>query len=48
MRATVKMATPNVLIGFGAAILIPYMNVFFKDQFVISDRLLGRCSACRR
>jgi len=41
MRTTVKMATPNVLIGFGAAILIPYMNVFFKDQFVISDKLLG-------
>lgn len=41
VRVTVKMATPNVLIGFGAAILIPYMNVFFKDQFVISDRLLG-------
>jgi MFS family permease len=41
VRTTVKMATPNVLIGFGAAILIPYMNVFFKDQFVISDKLLG-------
>lgn len=38
---TVRMATPNVLIGFGAAILIPYMNVFFKEQFAISDRLLG-------
>lgn len=41
MRVTVKMATPNVLIGFGAAILIPYMNVFFKDRFAISDSLLG-------
>ena len=41
VRMTVKMATPNVLIGFGAAILIPYMNVFFKDQFAISDKLLG-------
>jgi len=41
VRATVKMATPNVLIGFGAAILIPYMNVFFKEQFTISDKLLG-------
>jgi MFS family permease len=40
-RTTVKMAAPNVLIGFGAAILIPYMNVFFKDRFVISDQLLG-------
>jgi MFS family permease len=40
-RLTFKLATPNFLIGFGAAILIPYMNVFFKDRFAISDSLLG-------
>ena len=40
-RQTVKLATPNFLIGGGAAILIPYMNVFFKDRFDISDSLLG-------
>jgi MFS family permease len=40
-RMTVKLATPNFLIGVGAAILIPYMNVFFKDRFDISDSLLG-------
>lgn len=40
-RLTVKLATPNFLIGVGAAILIPYMNVFFKDRFQISDSLLG-------
>jgi MFS family permease len=38
---TVKLAMPNFLIGVGAAILIPYMNVFFKDRFDISDSLLG-------
>ncbi len=38
---TIKMATPQVLIGFGAAILIPYMNVFFLDKFMVSDKLLG-------
>jgi MFS family permease len=38
---TFKLALPNFLIGFGAAILIPYMNVFFKDKFAISDSLLG-------
>ncbi len=38
---TIKMLIPQVLIGFGAAILIPYMNVFFKDRFNISDSLLG-------
>lgn len=40
-RMTIKLATPNFLIGLGAAILIPYMNVFFKDRFDISDSLLG-------
>jgi len=35
------MVAPQVLIGFGAAILIPYMNVFFKYRFDISDSLLG-------
>jgi MFS family permease len=37
----VKMSAPQLLTGFGAAILIPYMNVFFKDRFDISDSLLG-------
>ena len=38
---TTRMIVPQILIGFGAAILIPYMNVFFKDRFDISDSLLG-------
>jgi len=38
---TLKMIVPQVLIGFGAAILIPYINVFFKYSFNISDSLLG-------
>lgn len=36
-----RMTAPQILIGFGAAILIPYINVFFKDRFSISDSLLG-------
>jgi len=40
-RLIVKLALPNFLIGIGAAILIPYMNVFFKDRYNISDALLG-------
>jgi MFS family permease len=36
-----RMTAPQILIGFGAAILIPYMNVFFKDRFDISDSALG-------
>jgi len=40
-RLILRLATPNFLIGIGAAILIPYMNVFFKDRFNISDSRLG-------
>jgi len=36
-----RMIIPQALVGFGAAILIPYMNVFFKYRFNISDSLLG-------
>jgi len=38
---TLKMFMPQVLLGLGAGILIPYMNVFFKYRFQISDSLLG-------
>jgi MFS family permease len=41
LSLTVRMTIPQVVIGFGAAILIPYMNVFFKDRFSISDSALG-------
>jgi MFS family permease len=37
----VKLVAPNFIAGFGAAILIPYFNVFFKERFSISDELLG-------
>ncbi len=40
-RLIARLAAPNFLIGIGAAILIPYMNIFFKDRFNISDGLLG-------
>jgi MFS family permease len=36
-----RMAAPNMIIGFGAAILIPYLNLFFKGKFPISDAQLG-------
>ncbi len=41
MALTARMTAPQILIGFGAAILIPYMNVFLKDRFDIGDSLLG-------
>ena len=36
-----KLVTPNLLIGSGAAILIPYMNVFLRERFNIADSMLG-------
>lgn len=43
----VKLMLPNLIIGFGAALLIPYMNLFFKEQFPIDDRTLGTIFAPR-
>jgi MFS family permease len=31
----------NLIIGFGAALLIPYLNVFLREKFAIDDTLLG-------
>ena len=36
-----RIFIPNIVISTGAAILIPYMNLFFKETFPISDRTLG-------
>ena len=36
-----QLATINVITGFGAAILIPYLNVFLRGKFNIGDNLLG-------
>jgi MFS family permease len=38
---TLRLATPNMLIGLGAAILIPYMNLFFAERFALPDSGLG-------
>lgn len=36
-----RIALPNLLIGFGAALLIPYLNLFFKTVYQVSDNILG-------
>ena len=36
-----KLFIPEVIIAFGAGLLIPYLNVFLKGKFAISDALLG-------
>jgi MFS family permease len=38
---TLKLALPNLVIGFGAATLVPYFNVFFSEHFHTSDSGLG-------
>jgi len=35
------LALINLIMGFGAALLIPYLNVFLRGKFNISDDLLG-------
>jgi len=36
-----KLATPNLIIGFGAAILIPYMNLFFAYNHHLPEKDIG-------
>jgi MFS family permease len=38
---TLKLTLPNLLIGTGAALLIPYLNIFFVDKFGLPDQQLG-------
>jgi len=38
---TLKLALPNLLIGFGAAMLVPYFNIFFAERYTMSDASLG-------
>jgi MFS family permease len=40
-RLAARIFLPNVIISLGAAILIPYMNLFFKETYPISDKVLG-------
>jgi len=36
-----QLAMINLIMGFGAALLIPYLNVFLREKFAIGDQLLG-------
>jgi MFS family permease len=38
---TIRLSLPNLLSGLGAALLLPYINVFFVQRFAISDQALG-------
>src|SRR5262249_26332564 len=36
-----KLLASPALISIGAALLIPYLNLFFKQRFAVSDQSLG-------
>jgi MFS family permease len=38
---TMKLAVPNLVIGLGAATLVPYFNVFYAERFKMGDATLG-------
>lgn len=38
---TLKLSVPNLVIGFGAATLVPYFNVFFAERHHMDDAALG-------
>ena len=38
---TLKLALPNLITGFGAALLIPYLNLFFVERHHVTDQTLG-------
>ncbi|MBC7225873.1 MAG: MFS transporter [Thermoflexales bacterium] len=40
-RDVVALLVPELVIALGAGLLIPYLNLFFKERFRISDSLLG-------
>ena len=40
-RLIVKLLLPNAIISLGAALLIPYMNVFFRERHQVPDGTLG-------
>jgi MFS family permease len=37
----VKLLLPNTIISLGAALLVPYMNVFFRERHHVPDGTLG-------
>ncbi len=41
IRLVGKLLLPNAIISIGAGLLIPYLNVFFKEKFAIPDTALG-------
>lgn len=41
VRLLGRLFAPEIAIGLGAGALVPFLNVFFKSKFGVSDTLLG-------
>jgi MFS family permease len=40
-RLLAKLLVPRVLLAFGAGLIFPFLNLFYKEQFGLSDAALG-------
>jgi len=38
---TIKLTLPGLVTGVGAAMVVPYLNVFFSERYQMSDQSLG-------
>ncbi len=42
----VRMTLPSLLLGIGAGVFLPFQNLFFRQQFQLSDAVVGTVLAC--
>ena len=40
-RLLAKLALPRVVVAFGAGLIFPFLNLFYKERFGVSDATLG-------
>ncbi|MEN3044696.1 MAG: MFS transporter [Candidatus Hydrothermales bacterium] len=36
-----KLSIPHILVGFGAGLTIPFLNLYFRDRFLLDSRGIG-------
>jgi MFS family permease len=41
-----RMTLPSLTLGIGAGVFLPFQNLFFRQQFQLSDALVGTILAC--
>jgi len=40
-KQLLRLFIPQVIIGFGAGVLVPFLNVYFRDRYGLSDFTIG-------